>query len=152
MTIAVSYNTRWDTIPTIVSGTPGVSLPRGRGRSRATCNGDLLMLETLLKSFDTPDDVREFPFGRFEIIHLGDVARGEPPISRDGSGRFTTHQSRERRSAMRRIPARCYPATARSGMRTAPISIYCRALPSTLRQARTTVGSSGTCRTYHCMC
>ena len=34
------------------------------------------MPETLLKSFDKPDEVREFPFGRFEIIHLDGVSLG----------------------------------------------------------------------------
>jgi hypothetical protein len=34
------------------------------------------MLETLLKSFDKPDEVREFPFGRFEIIYLDGVSLG----------------------------------------------------------------------------
>jgi hypothetical protein len=34
------------------------------------------MAETLLKSFEKPDEVREFPFGRFEIIHLDGVSLG----------------------------------------------------------------------------
>ena len=34
------------------------------------------MPETVLKSFDKPDEVREFPFGRFEIIHLDGVSLG----------------------------------------------------------------------------
>lgn len=34
------------------------------------------MSETLLKSFEKPDEVREFPFGRFEIIHLDGVSLG----------------------------------------------------------------------------
>ena len=39
-------------------------------------DGRTLMPETLLKSFDKPDEVREFPFGRFEIIHLDGVSLG----------------------------------------------------------------------------
>ncbi len=34
------------------------------------------MSETLLKAFDKPDEIREFPFGRFEIIHLDGVSLG----------------------------------------------------------------------------
>lgn len=32
--------------------------------------------ETLLKPFDTPDEVREFPFGRFEIVKVAGIALG----------------------------------------------------------------------------
>jgi quercetin dioxygenase-like cupin family protein len=32
--------------------------------------------ETLLRSFDDPDEVREFPFGRFEIVKVAGVALG----------------------------------------------------------------------------
>ena len=31
---------------------------------------------SILKSFATPDEIREFPFGRFEIIHLDGVSLG----------------------------------------------------------------------------
>ena len=34
------------------------------------------MSETLLKSFEKPDELREFPHGRFEIVHLGGVSLG----------------------------------------------------------------------------
>lgn len=34
------------------------------------------MMETLLKSFEVPDEVRDFPHGRFEIVHLGEVTFG----------------------------------------------------------------------------
>lgn len=34
------------------------------------------MTKTLLKSFETPDEVREFPHGRFEIVHIGEVTLG----------------------------------------------------------------------------
>jgi hypothetical protein len=32
--------------------------------------------ETLLRSFDAPDEVREFPFGRFEIVKVAGMALG----------------------------------------------------------------------------
>jgi hypothetical protein len=32
--------------------------------------------ETLLRSFDTPDEVREFSFGRFEIVKVAGLALG----------------------------------------------------------------------------
>ena len=32
--------------------------------------------DTVLKAFDNPDEVREFPLGRFEIVHLGGVSLG----------------------------------------------------------------------------
>lgn len=34
------------------------------------------MIETLLKSFEAPDEVRRFPNGRFEIVRLGEVTFG----------------------------------------------------------------------------
>ena len=34
------------------------------------------MTESLLKQFDAPDEVREFPFGRFEIVHVAGVTLG----------------------------------------------------------------------------
>lgn len=34
------------------------------------------MPESLLKAFERPDEVREFPFGRFEIIHIAGVTLG----------------------------------------------------------------------------
>ena len=32
--------------------------------------------ETLLRSFDAPDKVREFPFGRFEMVNVAGIALG----------------------------------------------------------------------------
>ncbi len=34
------------------------------------------MSELAPKAFDTPDEVREFPFGRFEIVHIAGVSLG----------------------------------------------------------------------------
>jgi hypothetical protein len=34
------------------------------------------MTETALKAFGKPDEVREFPLGRFEIVHVGGVTLG----------------------------------------------------------------------------
>ena len=34
------------------------------------------MPETMLKAFDKPDEVREFPLGRFEIVQLNGVSLG----------------------------------------------------------------------------
>lgn len=34
------------------------------------------MLQTLLKQFANPDEVRQFPHGRFEIVHLDGVSLG----------------------------------------------------------------------------
>ena len=34
------------------------------------------MSETTLKGFDQPDEVREFPNGRFEIVHIAGVSLG----------------------------------------------------------------------------
>ncbi len=34
------------------------------------------MAETILKAFDDPDEVREFPLGRFEIVHVAGVTFG----------------------------------------------------------------------------
>lgn len=34
------------------------------------------MQESMLKAFEQPDEVREFPLGRFEIVHLEGVSLG----------------------------------------------------------------------------
>lgn len=34
------------------------------------------MLETILKSFDKPDEVRTFEKGKFEIVHIGNMTIG----------------------------------------------------------------------------
>ena len=34
------------------------------------------MSETILKAFKEPDEIREFPFGRFEILHVAGVTFG----------------------------------------------------------------------------
>lgn len=34
------------------------------------------MSETTLKGFDQPDEVREFPNGRFEIVHVAGISLG----------------------------------------------------------------------------
>ena len=34
------------------------------------------MSESVLKAFDRSDEVREFPFGRFEIVHVSGVSLG----------------------------------------------------------------------------
>jgi hypothetical protein len=37
---------------------------------------DRPMSEPVLRAFGQPDEVREFPFGRFEIVRVGDIALG----------------------------------------------------------------------------
>ena len=39
------------------------------------------MDKSYLKAFDQPDEVREFPFGRFEIVHLKGVSLGRATYS-----------------------------------------------------------------------
>ncbi len=34
------------------------------------------MAETILKAFERPDEIREFPLGRFEILHVAGVTFG----------------------------------------------------------------------------
>ena len=34
------------------------------------------MPNTILKAFDNPDETREFPFGRFELVHPAEVTLG----------------------------------------------------------------------------
>ena len=34
------------------------------------------MPDSALKAFEKPDEVREFPFGRFEIVHIAGVTMG----------------------------------------------------------------------------
>jgi hypothetical protein len=34
------------------------------------------MSETILKAFERPDELREFPLGRFEIVHVASVTFG----------------------------------------------------------------------------
>jgi hypothetical protein len=32
--------------------------------------------QTMIKAFETPDEVREFPYGRFEIVRMGEAVIG----------------------------------------------------------------------------
>ena len=34
------------------------------------------MMEAILKRFDTPDEIRNFEYGRFEVIHIGGMTIG----------------------------------------------------------------------------
>jgi len=36
----------------------------------------MALLETVLKRFETPDEVRTFEKGKFEIVHIGDMTIG----------------------------------------------------------------------------
>ena len=52
---------------------------RGFGASVATCHRFLYacqMSDSVLKAFDRPDEVREFPFGRFEIVNVAGITLG----------------------------------------------------------------------------
>ena len=46
--------------------------------------------EFLLRRFDEPDEVREFPLGRFELIRIGGMTLAERPTSPAGAGASTS--------------------------------------------------------------
>ena len=47
--------------------------PVSRSGFRSIC---WRMAESVLREFDQPDEIREVPFGRFEIVHVADVTLG----------------------------------------------------------------------------
>ena len=47
-------------------------------------------IEVVLKRFETPDETRELEHGKFELVQLGGLTIGVPPISPGGSGRRTS--------------------------------------------------------------
>jgi quercetin dioxygenase-like cupin family protein len=48
----------------------------GSGRQGAERRQEARMMDVLLKRFETPDEVREFPKGRFEIVRIGGMTIG----------------------------------------------------------------------------
>ena len=87
--------------------------------------GEAYMPETLLKSFDKPDEIREFPFGRFEIIHLDGVSLGRATYQLDGNGLSTKLRPSEPTFVTHRIRTLCFQATEQFNMKTASIWICC---------------------------
>jgi hypothetical protein len=47
-------------------------------------------LETVLKRFETPDELRTFEKGKFELVRIGGLTIGRAHTSRDGNGRCTS--------------------------------------------------------------
>ena len=47
------------------------------------------MAETILKALDAPDEVREFPLGRFEIVHVAGGTFERATYQPVGNGRST---------------------------------------------------------------
>ena len=47
------------------------------------------MLEVILKSFEEPDRVQVFDKGKFEVVEIGGLTIGAPPMNLDGSGPST---------------------------------------------------------------
>ena len=85
------------------------------------------MPETLLKSFEKPDEVREFPFGRFEIIHLDGVSLGRA-IYQPG-WKWSVHNAPIVGTNLCLAPhtEQYYPVMAQFNMKMASISISCPA-------------------------
>ena len=85
------------------------------------------MSETLLKSFDKPDEVREFPFGQFEIIHLDGVSLGRATYQ--PGWKWSVHNAPTAGTNLCHAPIRAlfFQATVRFNTKMASISICCRA-------------------------
>jgi quercetin dioxygenase-like cupin family protein len=54
------------------------------------------MSETILKAFEQPDEVREFPLGRFEIVHVASVTFGRATYQ--PGGRWSKHNAPKART------------------------------------------------------
>jgi hypothetical protein len=65
--------------------------------------GDPAMdFETLLRSFDEPDEAREFPFGRFEIIKVAGIALGR--ASYQPGWKWSLHNAAKAGTALCHVP------------------------------------------------
>lgn len=85
------------------------------------------MPESDLKAFERPDELREFPFGRFEIVRIAGVTLGRATYQPGWKWSVHNAPSAGRGSAMRRIPARCCQDMASSNMKMAGVWICCPA-------------------------
>ena len=43
-------------------------------------------LDIILRHFESPDETREFPKGRFDTVTIGDTVLGRRPMNQVGSG------------------------------------------------------------------
>lgn len=48
----------------------------GSGIARTPSSSEQTVHDSMLKAFDNPDEVREFPHGRIEIVHVGGTTLG----------------------------------------------------------------------------
>ncbi len=62
-----------------------------------------VMKKAELKNFEKPDEVREFPKGRLELIQIGGATVGVPSSSQVGGGRPPFSQSPKPKAVKRRI-------------------------------------------------
>ena len=77
---------------------------------------------TAHQSFDAPDEVREFPEGKAEILFIGGGEVVATRFSRAGAGRSTSSRSPARSSARRPTSSTTSPVPSASGWTTAPSS------------------------------
>jgi hypothetical protein len=61
-----------------------------------------MKFEKLLQSFDEPDEVREFPFGRFEIIKIAGIALGR--ASYQPGWKWSLHNAARAGTALCHVP------------------------------------------------
>ena len=66
------------------------------------------MVETILKDFEHPDEIREFPLGRFEIVHVAGVTFGRATYQ--PGWRWSEHNAPYSRNAIMPCALRPQPA------------------------------------------
>lgn len=110
------------------------------------------MSKTILKGFDQPDEVREFPNGRFEIIHLAGVSLGRATYQ--PGWKWSVHNAPSVGTPLCHAPTRvlCCRGMVLLSMRVESGLTSCRAKRFTSHLPRMTAGSRVPSRTCRCTC
>ena len=64
----------------------------------------------ITRTFDAPDEHRDFPLGRFDLVQIGGISVGRAESSPGGAGPSTSAPHSARRHAKSRTWAWCWPA------------------------------------------
>ena len=113
----------------------------------------MAMIETVLKRFEEPDEVRVFEKGKFELVRIGSMTIGRATYEPGWKWSVHVGPSVGHRDATSSMLGWCSPAAPRLRWRTAPSTNYALARSFTFHPDLpvTTVGWWGMNRTSRCI-